>query len=130
MSEAWMCMFYKYPPFAIRRRHHRLVMGTVGYNLNRLRGTEELLHATYDVYTGGYIWRHGSVLFCCLLILSLAMRDVLAKDSRIHRDISVGNVILVQQPGKAVRSGYLIYWETSCKIDNTGAATEMGRVVR
>ncbi|PIL30475.1 hypothetical protein GSI_07174 [Ganoderma sinense ZZ0214-1] len=108
MSKPWVCLFHKDPPFAIRRRHHRLVMGTVGYNLNRLRGTEELLHATYDVYT--------------------AMRQVLAKDSRIHRDISVGNIVLVQEPGKTVRSGYLIDWETSCKVDDAGASTEMGRV--
>ena len=58
------------------------------------------------------------------------MRDALTKDSRIHRDISVGNVILVKEPGRAVRRGYLIDWETSCEVDDAGAATEMGRVVR
>ncbi len=61
--------------------------------------------------------------------LDLAMRDALEKDSRIHRDISVGNVILVKEPGTTVRRGYLIDWETSCKVDNTGAAMEAGRVV-
>ena len=57
------------------------------------------------------------------------MRDVREKDSRIHRDISVGNVILVKEPGTTVRRGYLIDWETSCKVDDAGAATEAGRVV-
>ncbi|KAI1788469.1 hypothetical protein LXA43DRAFT_894557 [Ganoderma leucocontextum] len=108
MSQAWVCLFNEQQPFATRRRHHRLVMGTVGYSLNRLRGTEELLHATYNVYT--------------------AMRDALEKDSRIHRDISVSNVILVKELGGTVRRGYLIDWETSCKVDDAGAATEAGRV--
>ena len=104
-------------------------MGTVGYSLNRLRGTEELLHATYDVYTGEY-WD-----LCCSLLCLLtacpgpAMRDVRKKDSRIHRDISVGNIILVKEPATAVRRGYLIDWETSCKVDDAGIATEVGRVV-
>lgn len=41
-------------------------MGTVGYNLNRLRGTEELLHATYDVYTGRNIDHRFVVLIAYL----------------------------------------------------------------
>ena len=32
--------------------HHRLVLKTVGYGLRRFRGTEELLHATYDAFAG------------------------------------------------------------------------------
>ena len=32
--------------------HHRLVLKTVGYGLQRFRGTEELLHATYDAFAG------------------------------------------------------------------------------
>ena len=67
-SQPWVCLFHKYPPFAMRRRHHRLVLGTVGYNLDRLRGTEELLHATYDVYTGRYLVssRFTVVLITCM----------------------------------------------------------------
>ena len=58
-----------------------------------------------------------------------AMQDALEKDSRIHRDISVGNIVLVKEKGSAIRRGYLIDWETSCKVDDDGAATEVGRVV-
>ena len=57
------------------------------------------------------------------------MQDARVKDSRIHRDISVGNVILVKESEKEVRRGYLIDWETSCKVDGSGAAVEAGRVV-
>ena len=57
------------------------------------------------------------------------MRDSLEKGSRLHRDISVGNIILVQEPGSPIRKGYLIDWEMSCRIDESGDATESGRVV-
>ena len=57
------------------------------------------------------------------------MRDALAKDSRIHRDLSVGNIILVQEGDSSTRRGYLIDWESSCKVDDAGEAVELGRVV-
>ncbi|TFK82040.1 hypothetical protein K466DRAFT_444550, partial [Polyporus arcularius HHB13444] len=89
-----------------QRYHYRLVMGTVGSPLKTVRGAKELLHATYDVLT--------------------AMRDALAKDSRLHRDISVGNIVLVQEEGD-VRRGYLVDWDASCRIDDAGFALEEGR---
>ena len=57
------------------------------------------------------------------------MRDALAKDRRIHRDISAGNIILLKEPGSNVRKGFLIDWETSCRVDESGEAVETGRVV-
>lgn len=57
------------------------------------------------------------------------MRDALAKDSRIHRDLSVGNVILVKEPESAVRRGYLIDWEASDQVDEGGEAKDAGRAV-
>ncbi|KAH9889370.1 hypothetical protein C8Q73DRAFT_654273 [Cubamyces lactineus] len=88
-------------------RHYRLVTHTVGYPLRSLRGTEELLFATYDVF--------------------IAMQDALTKDSRIHRDLSVGNIILVKEPDRAVRRGYLIDWESSDFVDSEGEALHAGR---
>ncbi|OSC97325.1 hypothetical protein PYCCODRAFT_1481381 [Trametes coccinea BRFM310] len=90
-----------------RRRHYRLVTHTVGQSLKMLRGTEELLHSTYDVF--------------------IAMRDALAKDSRIHRDLSVGNIILVKESGQTVRKGYLIDWDASDRVDEHGEALQSGR---
>lgn len=57
------------------------------------------------------------------------MQVVRAKDSRIHRDISLGNIILVKVPGRSTRQGYLIDWEASCRIDDVGEAMEVGRAV-
>lgn len=57
------------------------------------------------------------------------MRDALTKDSRIHRDLSVGNIILVKQPGRAVQRGFLIDWEASDQVDEGGEAKRPGRAV-
>ncbi|EIW53537.1 uncharacterized protein TRAVEDRAFT_74824 [Trametes versicolor FP-101664 SS1] len=88
--------------------HYRLVLGTVGYGLKSFRGTDELLHATYDVFH--------------------AMRDALDKDSRLHRDLSVGNVILVKEAGSATRKGYLIDWEASSRINSEGHSLDKSRM--
>ncbi|KAH9912681.1 uncharacterized protein BXZ73DRAFT_107317 [Epithele typhae] len=72
------------------------------------RGTQELLHSCHDVFT--------------------AMNDALEKDSRIHRDISTGNIILVREPNNDIRKGCLIDWETSCRVNEHGDAVEPGRV--
>ncbi|OSC97320.1 hypothetical protein PYCCODRAFT_1419696 [Trametes coccinea BRFM310] len=93
--------------YVSRRRHYRLVTHTVGQSLRTLRGTEELLHSTYDVF--------------------VAMRDVLAKDSRIHRDLSVGNIILVKESDRAIRKGYLIDWDSSDRVDDAGESLHTGR---
>ncbi|RPD62303.1 hypothetical protein L226DRAFT_458441 [Lentinus tigrinus ALCF2SS1-7] len=92
----------------VKHWHYRVVLGTVGYGLGYIRGTEKLLHATYDVFH--------------------AMRDALRHDSRLHRDISIGNVILVREKDRDVRRGVLIDWETSCRVDEAGKAVESGRV--
>ncbi len=60
----------------------------------------------------------------------LAMQDALKKDSRVHRDISAGNIILVREhEGQTVRKGYLIDWESSCTVDESGLAVKAGRAV-
>ncbi|OBZ71870.1 hypothetical protein A0H81_08087 [Grifola frondosa] len=57
-------------------------------------GTSELLHASFDVYK--------------------AMLDALEKGHRLHRDVSLNNIILVKDAQSGVRRGYLTDWELSC----------------
>ena len=57
------------------------------------------------------------------------MRDALAKDARIHRDLSVANIVLVKEADRPIRKGYLIDWEASCRVDEAGEATSAGRFV-
>ena len=59
------------------------------------------------------------------------MQDALEKDSRVHRDISAGNIILVRDGADPnIRKGYLIDWESSCTVEDSGLATKAGRAVR
>ncbi|KAI0324546.1 hypothetical protein GY45DRAFT_1331411 [Cubamyces sp. BRFM 1775] len=106
-DKSWTCSIDEERVHINEYIHHRLVCSTVGYSLHHLKGTEELLHATHDAFT--------------------AMRDALAKDSRIHRDLSVGNIILVKEPGCGIRKGYLIDWEVSDRVDDAGEALHPGR---
>ncbi|OBZ71030.1 hypothetical protein A0H81_09156 [Grifola frondosa] len=53
------------------------------------------------------------------------MIDARNKDDRIHRDISLDNIILVREPGNPIRRGYLIDWEVSCKVDADGRACDV-----
>ncbi|KAI0712055.1 hypothetical protein C8Q76DRAFT_597981, partial [Earliella scabrosa] len=91
-----------------KHRHYRIVLGTVGYDLQHLRGTDELIRATYDVFQ--------------------AINDAYTLGKRLHRDVSVGNVILVREGSGTSRKGYLIDWDASCEIDDSGASVEARRV--
>ncbi|KAI0831174.1 hypothetical protein BC628DRAFT_1407723 [Trametes gibbosa] len=86
---------------------YRLVLGTVDWPVRRLKGTNKLLHAAYDVFQ--------------------AMRDASSKTSRLHRDISIGNTILVKEPGRDIRQGYLIDWETPSRCGSEGHSIDRSR---
>ncbi|CDO75295.1 hypothetical protein BN946_scf184654.g3 [Trametes cinnabarina] len=109
MEDPWVCTVGGTKVNVNELWHYRLVISVAGYSLRSLRGTEELLYATHDAL--------------------VAMKDALLKDSRIHRDLSVGNIILVKEPDRAVRKGYLIDWEASDRIDDAGAALHSGRAM-
>lgn len=51
-TASWIDTGGKDPSHISRRKHYRLVLGSVGYDIRFLRGTEELLYAGYDVLTG------------------------------------------------------------------------------
>ena len=57
------------------------------------------------------------------------MRDAAGKGSRIHRNISVGSILLVNDPGSDTRKGYLIDWELSSRVDQAGQSIARDRVV-
>ncbi|KAI0324169.1 hypothetical protein GY45DRAFT_1263369 [Cubamyces sp. BRFM 1775] len=107
VDEPWARQIDRKDVIVHRRRHYRIVTYTVGYSLSTLRGTDELLHSTYDVF--------------------VAMQDALAKDKRLHRDLSAGNIILVKEPDHPVRRGYLIDWDASIRVDKKGEALQAGR---
>ncbi|KAH9846881.1 hypothetical protein C2E23DRAFT_743069 [Lenzites betulinus] len=106
-ASPWVCSIRGRHISVSTHVHYRLVLGTVGYPLRRLKGTNELLHAAYDVFQ--------------------AMKDALSKAQRIHRDISIGNIVLVKEPGSDTRKGYLIDWETSSAVDSEGNSINRNR---
>ncbi|KAI9062469.1 hypothetical protein FKP32DRAFT_1677406 [Trametes sanguinea] len=106
-SEPWSRCIDDKDVYVSRRRHYRLVLGTVGYSIKTLRGTKELLHSTFDVFLG--------------------MKDAFQNGSRLHRDLSVGNIILVKEPDRPIRRGYLIDWDASDVVDEAGEALHSGR---
>lgn len=57
------------------------------------------------------------------------MRDASSKVQRIHRDISIGNIVLVKESGCNTRQGYLIDWETSSAVDSEGRSLDSNRTV-
>ena len=44
-----------------------------------------------------------------------ALKDAHDKADTLHRDVSLGNIILARLKEKAERIGHLIDWELSCK---------------
>ncbi|KAI9067356.1 hypothetical protein FKP32DRAFT_1563738 [Trametes sanguinea] len=42
-------------------------------------------------------------------------------------DLSVGNIILVKEPDRSVRKGYLIDWDASDRVDDKGESIHAGR---
>ncbi|CDO74700.1 hypothetical protein BN946_scf184847.g8 [Trametes cinnabarina] len=58
------------------------------------------------------------------------MRDALAKDSRIHKDLCVCDVVLVKEPGNRVRRDYLIGWDASDRVNEKDESLQTGRVAK
>ncbi|GBE84586.1 hypothetical protein BKA93DRAFT_428387 [Sparassis latifolia] len=91
--------------------HYRLVLGTVGYGLHKFRGTKELLSGTYDAYQA--------------VIGAYYMDDETKR--RLHRDVSMGSIILAKDSTGQIRQGYLIHWELSCLVNNKGRPRDYRR---
>ena len=51
-AEPWVSRINESKTSVSKRRHYRLVTQTVGSSLSSVRGTEELLYATYDILLG------------------------------------------------------------------------------
>lgn len=57
------------------------------------------------------------------------MRGAFDNARFLHRDISVPNIVLVQEPGSDIRRGYLIDWDVASIADKTGVSLNPGRTV-
>lgn len=105
--------------------HYRVAFTEVGYPLSYLLGTKELIHATLTAFYGKLVYVYKRDIDLTKYVAALG---ALRKSKRLHRDISINNIILVRK-GSEVRVGILIDWELSCKSDRTGTAREYSRTV-
>lgn len=100
-------------------RHYRMASVEVGYPLSSLRGTKELTHGVRCAFLGEYYY---VIIFVELIILQAAWASYVL-NRRLHRDISLNNIILVKK-GRQWRSGFLIDWEMSSIADEEGKARD------
>ncbi|KAF5344696.1 hypothetical protein D9757_015063 [Collybiopsis confluens] len=92
-----------------RRIHHhyRLVLDTVGHSLTHFESTWQLVRAVLDALIGRSS-RYTAISAYLIPFCHPAHRVAFEKGSRLHRDISVGNIIITDE-GR----GMLIDWELS-----------------
>ncbi|KAH9932689.1 uncharacterized protein BXZ73DRAFT_101231 [Epithele typhae] len=101
-----------------------LALESEGAVLTRLRDLQ-IRNVSVLAWHGDVSWFAEHPKSLCVLN---TMRNVLQKDSRIHRDISIDNIVLVKEPDDHVRRGYLIDWTSSCTLDEEyGEAKVTGR---
>jgi hypothetical protein len=92
--------------------HYRLVLGSVGQPLKSFFSTWELVNAVKCALIGN--------ILCISITLitddcsSPAHRDAATKAKILHRDISLGNIMIMGE------DGMLIDWELSKRIDQEG----------
>ena len=120
IEEPWVCGYRAlHKRKIIKRIHYRLVLDIAGYPLLRLKGTRELLSATYDAFIG---MRWSSFSGSSPLTASTALRDASEKCRRVHRDVTPGNIILFQhridrsnpnRKHQLSRTGYMVDWDLS-----------------
>ena len=97
----------------VPRVHYRLVTNRAGYPLSRFKGSRELLKVTFDGFTGKeFLHRWFTAYDVCFV----ALIDAYEKAETLHRDVSLGNIILCRLKESMGRVGYLIDWELSCKL--------------
>ncbi|KAH9931662.1 uncharacterized protein BXZ73DRAFT_77686 [Epithele typhae] len=94
---------------------------------------EELSRAVSEHYQpGNDAVRRVSLLKNFALVVwrtCKALRDAFTKTSRLHRDVSLGNIILVRDESDAqFRRGYVIDWDTAVAVDDHGRSIEHGLV--
>lgn len=55
VAHAWVCRVGDKAARISPRKHYRLVLGPVGYDLRFFQGADELLHATHDAFVGEWL---------------------------------------------------------------------------
>jgi hypothetical protein len=76
------------------RSHYRIIVKEAGYPLSNLRGTHELFAATRDVHNGHFCFSAPFMSRGEVTDTPLAIRSAYEKCGTLHRDVSLGNIVL------------------------------------
>ncbi|KAL5523304.1 hypothetical protein ACEPAF_1571 [Sanghuangporus sanghuang] len=87
-----------------RHTHCRVVLKQAGYSLRTFRGSRELFDSARDALE--------------------ALDSAYKRCRRIHRDVSLDNIILFRSVASEPRRGLLVDWEFSTLVDETGKAVD------
>jgi len=97
--------------------HFRVVLGQLGRPITTFTSTWQLVKALSCAFKGTH-----SVPFCHLphvFFIAAAHHQAVKKARILHRDISVGYIII----DKATGDGYLIDWEMAKSVDDEASRT-------
>ncbi|KAL5480803.1 hypothetical protein ACEPAI_9743 [Sanghuangporus weigelae] len=88
----------------LKHTHYRVVLKQAGYPLRMFRGSRELFGTTHDALR--------------------AINSACTRCKRLHRDVSLDNIILYRFEASQPRRGLLIDWEFSVSADEYGKAID------
>lgn len=102
-----------------------MVSKTVGFPLSDFTDARELFLALQDVLEGACF----PISLYSLLMSSAAIIAAYEKCQRLHRDVSLDNIILYRSKKGERRRGVLIDWEFSVPVSREGKARDYHRSV-
>ncbi|KAL5480749.1 hypothetical protein ACEPAI_9689 [Sanghuangporus weigelae] len=106
IDAAWVCKCLRedLASHVFRHTHSRMILKEAGYSLRTFTGSRELFSAARDA----------------LQALDSAYR----RCRRVHRDISLDNIILYRLEPSGPRKGLLVDWECSSVVDSSGRVAD------
>ena len=104
---------YEVPHFT-PYRHYRLVLDTIGEKLENFRNSKQMVRAVCAALVGKLIKRHCH-WFVRRTLTHIAAHRAAWEIGILHRDLSPGNIMIVENVEKEGAEGLLIDWDL-CKI--------------
>lgn len=111
-DELWACKPQK---ILVPHHHYRLVLDVIREHLTNFSSSLEMISVLVDVLEGKWPLHRGSAL---LISSTLAHKDAYNKAGVLHRDISVGNIMITKG------HGILIDWDLSKQVKQDPSADD------
>ncbi|KAL5480802.1 hypothetical protein ACEPAI_9742 [Sanghuangporus weigelae] len=110
IDAAWVCKCLRedLASHVFRHTHSRMILKEAGYSLRTFTGSRELFSAARDALQ--------------------ALDSAYKRCRRVHRDISLDNIILYRLEPSGPRKGLLVDWEYSSVVDSSGRVADKLRI--